>query len=201
VSKDGKSSRHLLVVLRVLETTTGSLQPLLALRAGGGSAAAAGGSHLVKQESDDGGSEDSGGEGEGGSDGGSRGRSGGARRAGADSPELHERLDSRLRTAQWLSGVREGDDGPGDGDDEDAAAGGSPKKGRAGPAAAAMSAGSPHSVRHRAPGGLDGGGSPSKSALGGARGGPPGPKRGAYDDEGDEDADSGRGPGACDSVL
>eukprot|EP00883_Tetradesmus_obliquus_P002715 jgi/Sobl393_1/12921/SZX78204.1 len=104
VSKDGKTANRLTVMLRLLESTTGSLAPLLALRNAGlssgaeGAAAAAPGGGLVAagQDSD---SEDEGGQHEG--------RRGAAaeRRRGAASPEedLHNRLDSRLRVEQWVS--------------------------------------------------------------------------------------------------
>lgn len=96
MSKDGKTANRLTVMLRLLESTTGSLAPLLALRNAGlssgaeGAAAAAPGGGLVAagQDSD---SEDEGGQHEG--------RRGAAaeRRRGAASPEedLHNRLDSR----------------------------------------------------------------------------------------------------------
>jgi hypothetical protein len=91
VSKDGKSANRLTVMLRLLESTTGSLAPLLALRNAGlssGDAAAGGaaGKGLLadKQDSD---SDDEEAEGPAGPD--RRGR------GGADSPELHDRLDSR----------------------------------------------------------------------------------------------------------
>jgi hypothetical protein len=112
VSKDGKSSHRLLVVLRVTETNAGSLAPLLALRADA-NLSNAGAANLAKAESDsdseaggDGndGNNDGGDGGGGGSDADEGGGAGGGAPAGPhkggkkgrpDSPELHERLDSR----------------------------------------------------------------------------------------------------------
>jgi hypothetical protein len=88
-SKDGKSANRLTVMLRLLESTTGSLAPLLALRSAGlssGDAAGGGDRALLADKQDSDSDED---EQEGPASAERRGR------AGADSPELHDRLDSR----------------------------------------------------------------------------------------------------------
>lgn len=113
VSKDGKSSNKLLALVRLMDSSTGSLQPLLALHkaavsgADGGAARlvaapedAASGSEAGAANDDDGGSSMSskgGGHAPGGTDGGRPG-----------SPDLHDRLKSRRvdsstpSTACWL---------------------------------------------------------------------------------------------------
>jgi hypothetical protein len=101
VSKDGKSANRLTVMLRLLESTTGSLAPLLVLRnaglsSGDAGAGGGGGKGLLadKQDSDSDEEEAQ-----------QQGRPGPGRRgrAGADSPELHDRLNSRC-VARGTSG-------------------------------------------------------------------------------------------------
>lgn len=82
MSKDGKSTSRLLVMLRLVEAGNGTLQPLLVLRAAGMSSDGApgvGNKLLDKQDSDTEGEEEQGGA--------------GGNRPG--SPDLHDRLDSR----------------------------------------------------------------------------------------------------------
>jgi hypothetical protein len=82
VSKDGKSSSRLLVLLRITETTTGSLAPLMALKQA--DVSGAGGvtdKQLARADSDSDSDAGSGDE--------------GPPKRRPDSPELHERLDSR----------------------------------------------------------------------------------------------------------
>jgi hypothetical protein len=89
LSKDGKTATRLTVMLRLLESTTGSLAPLLALRNAGlssgdaGAAATAEGQLLAAGQDSDSSDDDAEGPGAG------RGRGVSA------SPDLHDRLDSR----------------------------------------------------------------------------------------------------------
>ncbi|KAF8055488.1 tmcC [Scenedesmus sp. PABB004] len=92
VSKDGKGSHRLLITLRLLEPSMGSLAPLLALRAAGlsGNDAPPPAAALLAQRAD---SDSDGGSGE---------------RAGSAEPD---NMDSRQRVAQWVSSsFRKGDD-------------------------------------------------------------------------------------------
>lgn len=81
VSKDGKSAHRLLVIVRLLESGTGSLQPLLALRTLSTGDGGHGVHKLLEDKHQESDSEEDGDE--------------DAAQKRSESPDLHDRLDSR----------------------------------------------------------------------------------------------------------